>query len=525
MNKRARPYLLALAGITLAGCSDYSYTQKTMVDVFRQRRRRAVDVLMVVDDSCSMVEEQENLAANFSSFISAFDGAEVDWQLAVVTTDMVSDDRRGRMVGGDDEILFIDAAGRTLERVNFDRSWAIEPGVAMQLDPSQTSATGNDSATAWCRATSAFGGGDLGTPGAENDGCGLGGDPVPLPVGEPGAPRAPAAGEVVVTEFLADPGAVDDAVGEWVELANLSGADLDLAGCALADAGRNRATFPAGTVLAAGQRLVVGRSAEVADNGGAPVAVVPEGLFTLNNNVVVLTKDAPGAEDIFSEMVAVGTSGAGIETGLAGARAALTEPLLSGENAGFLRDDANLSVIFVSDENDYSGEAVDDYYRFFGDLKGAEAYRDHGIVNFSAVVGRDVPAYNGEPSCQSDRGAAAYGARYVDLSTRTEGAVESICAEDWAPVAVELGLTVSGLDLEFALSEPCDFSSLVVKLYAGEDEDSLIGELVQGEDYTFVASRNAIRFEPARIPPPESTIVAEYKVLAASSTSEDTGAP
>jgi hypothetical protein len=72
---------------------------------------------------------------------------------------MVSDDRRGRMVGGDDEILFIDAAGRTLERVNFERSWAIEPGVAMQLDPSQTSATGNDSATAWCRATSAFGGG------------------------------------------------------------------------------------------------------------------------------------------------------------------------------------------------------------------------------------------------------------------------------------------------------------------------------------------------------------------------------
>ena len=52
----------------------------------------------------------------------------------------------------------------------------------------------------------------------------------------------------------------------------------------------------------------------------------------------------------------------------------------------------------------------------------------------------------------------------------------------------------------------------------------VVGELEQGVDYLFVPGRNAIRFEPAHIPPPESTIVAEYKVLAASSTNEDTGA-
>ena len=69
------------------GCSEYSYTSKYQKDVFQQVRRNTVDVLLVVDDSCSMAEEQNKLADNFQSFISAFDGVDVDWQIAVTTTD------------------------------------------------------------------------------------------------------------------------------------------------------------------------------------------------------------------------------------------------------------------------------------------------------------------------------------------------------------------------------------------------------------------------------------------------------
>lgn len=525
MSATPRLLLLSACGALLGSCSEYSYTQKTTVDVFRQRRRNTVDVLMVVDDSCSMIEEQENLAANFSGFISAFEGVDVDWRLGVVTTDMQSDTAKGRLRGGDDEVILVDGEGRTLERVGWDRSWGAVEGVALQLDPTRMRPTENDSKDAWCAATEAWDGGDLGSPGAANPGCGLSGEPVVLPVTEPEAePRAPGSGDLVITELLADPAAVGDTAGEWVEIANLSGVPLDLSGLSVADTGRNSARIPDSTVLAAGAYLVIGRSADAAANGGLPAVIVPDGLFTLTNNVLVLTSDTPDAEEIFSEMVAVGTGGAGIETGLAAAKAALEEPLLSTENAGFLREDANLSLIFVSDENDYSGEAVNDYYRFFAELKGPEAYRDPGIVNFSAVVGRDVPSYDGQPSCESPRGSAAYGARYVDLAAVTEGAVESICDEDWAPIAVELGLTVSGLDLEFALSEPCDEGSLVVSLYQSEDRSSKLAELTLGVDYTFIPSRNAIRFELGHIPPSEVYIVAEYKVLAASSTREDTGA-
>ena len=66
---RSRGIYLALLAMS---CSEYSYTSKLQVDVFQQVRRNTVDVLLTVDNSCSMYEEQEKLSDNFESFISAF---------------------------------------------------------------------------------------------------------------------------------------------------------------------------------------------------------------------------------------------------------------------------------------------------------------------------------------------------------------------------------------------------------------------------------------------------------------------
>ena len=223
--------------------------------------------------------------------------------------------------------------------------------------------------------------------------------------------------------------------------------------------------------------MVVGRSADQFINGGVTVHVVSGTDMTLNNDLKVLAGEIDGADEIFSEMVAVGTTGSGIEMGLDSARAALSEPMLSEANAGFLREDANLSIIFVSDENDYSRDPVNDYLMHFRDLKGDAAHRDNGMVNISAVVGNQEPAYEGQPSCESDDGVADFGTRYMDLATRTDGAVESICDDDFSPIASELGLTVSGLEVEFILSGLPDESSMKVKICGDAEETSLIGEL------------------------------------------------
>ena len=68
--------------------------------------------------------------------------------------------------------------------------------------------------------------------------------------------------------------------------------------------------------------------------------------------------------------------------------------------------------------------------------------------------------------------------------------------------------------LNFVLSSPADSSSLKVSLYAEESDDSLIAELVQGEDYTFDVEENSIVFNIDSLPASETYILAEYRVLA-----------
>jgi predicted small lipoprotein YifL len=60
--------------------------------------RRPIDVLFVIDDSCSMENDQRALAENFQAFFGAFQANQVDFHLGVVTTDMDDPRRAGRLV-------------------------------------------------------------------------------------------------------------------------------------------------------------------------------------------------------------------------------------------------------------------------------------------------------------------------------------------------------------------------------------------------------------------------------------------
>jgi hypothetical protein len=73
--------------------------------------------------------------------------------------------------GTDDEIvLWQDAT--MIDRVAYVApSWPLLGGVSASLRTSAYSATANDSYLNWCYATSTFGAGDKGTPGAANDPC------------------------------------------------------------------------------------------------------------------------------------------------------------------------------------------------------------------------------------------------------------------------------------------------------------------------------------------------------------------
>ena len=57
------------------------------IDVFEQEEINKADILFVVDNSCSMIDEQSGLADNAENFIDDLMDAGVDFQISVITTD------------------------------------------------------------------------------------------------------------------------------------------------------------------------------------------------------------------------------------------------------------------------------------------------------------------------------------------------------------------------------------------------------------------------------------------------------
>lgn len=62
-----------------------------------QVNRPAIDVLFVIDNSCSMEQEQSSLASNFPQFMNYFVGSGIDYHIGVISTDLVSGLQAGQL--------------------------------------------------------------------------------------------------------------------------------------------------------------------------------------------------------------------------------------------------------------------------------------------------------------------------------------------------------------------------------------------------------------------------------------------
>ncbi|MBW1872430.1 MAG: hypothetical protein JRJ19_10215 [Deltaproteobacteria bacterium] len=197
----------------------------------------------------------------------------------------------------------------------------------------------------------------------------------------------------------------------------------------------------------------------------------------------------------FAANVIVGTDGAGNEKGLEAAFKALTEPLISGANAGFLRPGSALAIIFVSDEDDKSFNMITFYQRVFEQMKSVG---NENRVVAGAIVG-DQP-----DGCESQStGTAEAGTRYHMLVQAVGGSIGSICSDDFSTTLNQLGLTVAGLDRKFSLSdETPEESSITVKV------NGVVIEKDFQEGWTF--ENGSIFFNGSYVPPPGATIEVSY---------------
>jgi hypothetical protein len=188
-----------------------------------------------------------------------------------------------------------------------------------------------------------------------------------------------------------------------------------------------------------------------------------------------------------------GTAGPGPETGFDAALAALSLANPRGPNAGFLRSDAVLHVVFVSDGDDASTSLGPDPVSAF--LAALAGYTQFGLSPVvSAIIG-DVP-----DGCSSSNGQAQPGVAYAAAVAATGGADASICAADFAPFLAAVADRAVVLDTRFALASAPMPGRAVVVAVDGERSD----------DWTLEMADPAIVFS---VPPPAgATIAVTYLV-------------
>jgi hypothetical protein len=232
----------------------------------------------------------------------------------------------------------------------------------------------------------------------------------------------------------------------------------------------------------------------------------------------IITPETEDAAQVFSEVVSVGICGSGVEMGLESAYLALTEPLISGANAGFLREEASLSLIFVSDEEDSSPRPVNEYINAFRDIKG---HRARDVYNASALVLVE------KASCsQAQLSAGSVGTRYLDVAEHSAGVIGNICESDFENIVTELSLNTSRLLNVFYLSGTPDTSSLQVTLndeaiacdagvweyieLAGEGVSEMDTGLLDTGSVDGADLRPAVRFAIDQVPQPDSQIAIRY---------------
>lgn len=99
-------------------------------------------------------------------------------------------------------------------------------------------------------------------------------------------PSAPAAGQLVVAEFIRDPTKVGDTDGEWIEITGARiGEPVSLDQTQVGDLGSDSFTLGAGILLEAGAECLVGADGLPGRNGGyRPAVVWPAGSFSLQNS-------------------------------------------------------------------------------------------------------------------------------------------------------------------------------------------------------------------------------------------------
>ncbi len=101
---------------------------------------------------------------------------------------------------------------------------------------------------------------------------------------------------ILISELMADPRAVNDRAGEWLELYNPNSIAVNLRNWTLADLGTDRHTITQDVVIEPDQYLVLARNFDTATNGGVSASYLYANISLANSHDELLLFDPRGRE-------------------------------------------------------------------------------------------------------------------------------------------------------------------------------------------------------------------------------------
>jgi hypothetical protein len=199
----------------------------------------------------------------------------------------------------------------------------------------------------------------------------------------------------------------------------------------------------------------------------------------------VITPATPDIIAEFQDQIVAGTGGDATEKGLEMASSSLRTGGDAGPGGAFFRDEANLVVVIVSDEDDFSPGAVIDY------VSDMTLTKDPTITTFSlhSVAGTYPSSTCADPAERYDEAVSLGGGQFFD-----------ICASDWGYQVEQIAEDSLSSVLFYPLTEDPVVDSIEVFVNGIP--------VLSGWTYSYID--NSIVFEPASVPTVGSVITVEY---------------
>lgn len=223
----------------------------------------------------------------------------------------------------------------------------------------------------------------------------------------------------------------------------------------------------------------------------------------LRGTTRIITNTTPNPVAVFEANTTFPNSRSRWEQGLRMTQLALTSPNIDvGQpNTGFLRPDAALAVIVVTNEDDSSFGNTDYFARAFRGLKGKG---NENLVSFS-IIGGTLPNGCVPPGETGLYGSTADPAvRYGEVATKTGGIIGSICDASFEQTLIRIAQALNTLKRVFPLTlEPISASVTVTV-----DGVTIPQDPVNGWQYR--ADTNSVVFLGNYVPPPGSTVRLTY---------------